>query len=218
MQFDAQTAAKQIIYNANAVLSEVATVRVAWSSTGIHAFVDVQDASVQTVYAYLQTQPTADQTQAISQVYQGDSIELEISSSNTVTGLTGTDTNTLHVIVPASGPAVSVKTSNTSGASQGTQTALSTSLYAQKITSTGYAIEVDLPWPGNITPAAGATVRFDMSLNSADSNFTSIANMRDGQLVYYLGTVAATTCEGLPASDAPIEPFCDDRAWCATPL
>jgi hypothetical protein len=196
----------------NATPPEVATVRIGWSSSGIHAFIDVQDASVQTV-------EQADPTQAITQVYQGDSIELMISSSNTVTGLTGNDTNTLHVIVPASGPAVSVKTSDSNGSSQGTQTALSTSVYAQKITSTGYSIELELPWPGNNSPAAGATVRFDMSLNSADSNFTSISNMRDGQLVYYLGTVTGTTtCEGLPGTDAPIEPFCDDRAWCATLL
>ena len=105
--FDAQNAAKVIAYNATPL--EIATVRIAWSSSGIHAFIDVLDASVQTVYGYLQTQPTADQTQAITDVYQGDSIELMISSSNAVTGLTGNDANTLHVIVPASGPAVSVK-------------------------------------------------------------------------------------------------------------
>jgi hypothetical protein len=207
LQFSAKNAAKSIVYNATA--PEVAMVRVAWSAEGLHAFIDVQDASVQTVNA-------VDPSQAISKVYQGDSIELMISSSNSITGLTGTDSNTLQVIVPASGPAVSGKTSNVNGSSQGTLVALASSEYAQKITPTGYAIELNLPWPGNNSPAAGATVRFDISLNSADKTFGSVDDMRDGQLIYYLGTVSGTTtCQGTPDGTVP---FCDDRTWCSTPL
>jgi hypothetical protein len=186
--------------------TEVATFQVAWSAAGLHVFVDVQDKSVQTVQM-------ADPTQALTKTYQGDSIELLFSSSNTVTGLTGTDTNTLHVQIPASGPAVSVKTSNVSGASQGTSAALPAAQYAQKITPTGYAIEALLPWPGS-KPNMGTTIRFDLTLNGADTNFSTVDDMRDGSLYYHLGTVANSTCQ---SNDGTV-PYCDDRTWCATPL
>ena len=186
---------------------EIATFQVAWSAAGLHVFVDVQDASVQTVQM-------ADPTQALTKTYQGDSIEILFSSNNNVTGLTGTDTNTLHVQIPASGPAVSVKTSNVNGASQGTATALPAAQYAQKINpSIGYAIEALLPWPGT-KPTTGTTIRFDLTLNSADKNFSSVDDMRDGSLFYHLSTVANSTCQ---SNDGTV-PYCDDRTWCATPL
>ena len=180
---------------------EVVTARVAWGMDGFHAFFDVADSSVQTVNM-------ADPTQAIDKVYQGDSIEVFITSSDAVTGLTGTDNNSLHVTVPASGPAVSVKTSAGGAAVHAT---LPTAQYAQLTTSTGYAIELKLPWPGG-APASGARVRFDLALNSADSIFGTVDDMRDAQMVYYLGTGGATTCPG------GAEAWCDDRVWCSTPL
>jgi hypothetical protein len=205
-QFDVTNAAKVNNYN-NVPQSQFETVtgQVAWSSAGFSAFFDVKDASVQTVNM-------KDATQAISKTYQGDSIEIMISSNNNLTGLTGTDNNTLHVIIPANGPAISVKTSNSSGASSGTPTALPANVYAQAETSTGYAIEVQLPWPGG-APSAGAQIRFDLSLNSADKIFGTVDEMRDGQLLYYVGTVGGTTtCQ----SDEGTVPFCDDRTWCTT--
>ncbi len=206
-QFGASNAAKVNNYN-NVPLTQFETVtgRVAWSSAGFSAFFDVADTSVQTVNM-------ADPSQAISKTYQGDSLEIMIASSNNVTGLTGTDNNTLHVIIPANGPAVSVKTSNSGGASSGTPTALPAGQYKQSVTSTGYAIEVQLPWPGG-APNSGTQVRFDLGLNSADGTFGTVDDMRDGQLLYYVGTVAGTsTCQG---SDTV--PFCDDRTWCTTSL
>ena len=102
----------------------------AWSDAGLHAFFDVTDASVQTVNM-------ADATQALTKSYQGDSIEIYITSNNTLTGLTGTDTTSLQVVVPANGPAVSVKTDSSGG---GTPTALPAGQFKQSKTSGGYAI------------------------------------------------------------------------------
>jgi len=204
-KFSNANAAKTIMYHGVAP-PEIATVRAAWSSAGLSVFIDVLDPSVETV-------SMVDPTQQISKIYQGDSIELMISSSNAVTGLTGTDNNTLHVTVPAAGPAVSVKTTDSNGASQGAYTNLPNNQYAQTITTTGYAIELRLPWPGT-APAAGATVRFDMALNSADSTHSSVDDLRDGQMIFYLGTVTNTTCQGT-GGDGNV-PFCDDRLWCAT--
>ena len=205
-QFDVTNAAKVNNYN-NVPLSQFETVtgQVAWSSAGFSAFFDVKDASVQTVNM-------ADPSQAISKTYEGDSIEIMISSNNNVTGLTGTDNNTLQVIIPANGPAISTKASNSGGASSGTPTALPSNQYAQATTDTGYAIEVQLPWPGG-APSAGSQIRFDLSLNSADKIFGTVDDMRDGQLLYYVGTVnGGTTCQ---SSEGTV-PFCDDRTWCTT--
>jgi len=201
---NAQNAAKVSNYNSVPESQfETATARVGWDSSGFHAFVEVQDSSVQTVQM-------ADASQASSKSYLGDSIELFVSSNNSVTGLTSSDSNTVHLVIPASGPAVSVKDT----ASSGTSTALATSQYAQAITSTGYAIEVLIPWPGS-APSAGSAVRFDMALNSADKSFSGIDKMRDGQLVYFIGSLSgATTCQ---TSDGTV-PWCDDRTWCQANL
>lgn len=84
---NAQNAAKVLNPNAVPVSQfETATVRVAWDAAGFHAFVEVQDASVQTVNM-------VDANQAIGKSYLGDSIELFLSSSNNVTGLTSSDSN-----------------------------------------------------------------------------------------------------------------------------
>jgi len=187
---------------------EVATIQVAWSSVGLHLYVEVEDVSVQTVQM-------ADPAQAITRAYQGDSIEILFSSNNNVTGLTGTDANSLHVQIPASGPAVMIKTNNEGGASQGTATALPQGQYMQKILpGVGYAIEAQLPWPGAAKPNMGTTIRFDLTLNSADTNFSSVDDMRDGALFYHLGNVASSTCQ---SNDGTV-PYCDNRTWCATPL
>jgi hypothetical protein len=199
---NAQNAAKVI--NSNNVPTsqfETATARVGWDATGVHAYIDVQDTSVQTANM-------VDPAQATGKAYQGDSIELFFSSDPNLTGMTSKDNNSIHLIIPANGPAVSVKDSGNSG----TQTALPTTQYAQATTTTGYAIEVSIPWPGT-APSAGGAIRFDLAINSADKTFTGIDKMRDGQLIFYVGSVSgSTTCQG---SDGTV-PWCDDRTWCQT--
>jgi hypothetical protein len=182
---------------------ETVTARVAWSPAGLHAFFEVTDADVQTVY--MKDTGTA----AVDRPYQGDSIELFISSSDTVTGLTASDNNTIHVTLPASGPAVLVKTSSGGSA---VHTVLPTTEYSQEKTATGYAIEVKLSWPGD-APSGGGRARFDLALNSADSICTGVDDMRDAQMVFYLGEAGgSTSCPGAP------EAWCDDRTWCSTTL
>jgi hypothetical protein len=198
---NAQNAAK-VIKSGNAP-TESATARIGWDEAGLHAYIDVQDSAVQT--ANMQ-----DSTQAVSKAYQGDSIELLFSSSDNVTGLTSKDNNTLHLIIPANGPAVSVKDTGNSG----TATALPASQFAQATTSTGYAIEVSVPWPGS-APSSGSAIRFDMAINSADKSFSNIDGMRDAQVIFYIGTISgSSTCQ---TSDGTV-PWCDDRTWCQANL
>lgn len=196
----AKAAGKVIVYNATP--TEDATVKVAWSSAGLAVFIEVADASVQSV-------STVASNQAIDKVYQGDSIELFLASSSDVKGLPGADASALHVTIPAEGPAVQVKDTSTGI----THTAWNASQYKQLKTATGYTIEAQLPWPGS-APSTGALVRFDIGLNSADKSFGGVDDMRDGQLLFYVGQVATSSCQ---ASDGTV-PFCDDRTWCTTQL
>jgi len=197
---NAQNAAKVLNFNSVPTSQfETATARVAWDAAGFRAYVEVQDTSVQTM-------KMADATQATSKAYMGDSIEFFFSSNPNVTGLTSSDSNTVHIIIPASGTAVSVKDTGSSG----TPTALPATQFAQATTSTGYAVEVLIPWPGS-APSSGSAIRFDMALNSADTSFASVDKMRDGQLIYYIGTLSgSSTCQ---TSDGTV-PWCDDRTWC----
>ena len=186
----------------HATPTEDATIKVAWSAAGLAVFIEVADASVQTVSSVAANQ-------AIEKVYQGDSIELFLASSSDAKGFPGADSNTLHITIPADGPAVVVQTTSTGV----THTAWAASQYKQVRTAAGYAIEAEIPWPGN-APTTGALVRFDIGLNSADKSFGGVDDMRDGQLLYYLGQVATSSCQ---ASDGTV-PFCDDRTWCTTLL
>lgn len=194
--FNAQNAAKVI---GSGGQPETVIARVAWSEAGFHAFIEVQDTSVQTVNM-------SDASQATNKAYLGDSVELYFSSNNNLTGLTSKDSNALHLIIPANGPAVSVKDTGSSG----TPSALPSSQYVQAATSTGYAIEAVIPWPGT-APTSGTAIRFDLALNSADKNFSGVDNMRDAQYIYYVGQPSgSSTCQ---TSDGTV-PWCDDRVWC----
>jgi hypothetical protein len=106
-----------------------------------------------------------------------------------------------------------VKTTSSNGSTTIAHSAWSASQYKQLKTATGYAIEAQLPWPGS-APVIGAQVRFDIGLNSADKSFGGVDDMRDGQLIYYVGQVATSSCQ---TSDGTV-PFCDDRTWCTTLL
>jgi hypothetical protein len=194
---------------------EVLTGRVAWGPDGLHGYFDVTDPEVQTVNML-------DPTQALISPFYGDSIEIHFSSSNTVTGLTTKDTNTMHVVIPANGPAISMKADNKNGTGpvMGVPTELAKAVYAQKATATGYAIEVLLPWPPGGSPTSGSAVRFDLVLNSADKNTGGVTDMRDGQLIYRVVGLAdpgaASPCNY--GSNDGVVPWCDDRTWCETKL
>jgi hypothetical protein len=190
------------VISSHATPTEDATIKVAWSYAGLAVLVEVTDASVQSVNSVAANQ-------AIEKVYQGDSIELFLSSSDDVKGFPGADSNALHITIPAEGPAVQVKTTSTGI----THSAWAPSQYKQLKTATGYAIEALIPWSGNV-PTTGSLVRFDIGLNSADKSFGGVDDMRDGQLLYYVGQVATSSCQ---ASDGTV-PFCDDRTWCTTLL
>ncbi len=200
---NAETAkANGTVIESHATPKEDAAIKVAWSAAGLAVFIEVTDASVQSVNS------TAANL-AIDKVYQGDSIELFLASNNEAKGFPGANDNAVHITIPAEGPAVLVKTTSTGIV----HSAWATSQYRQMRTATGYAIEAQIPWPGH-SPSTGSLVRFDIGLNSADTSFGGVDDMRDGQLLYHVGQVTTSSCQ---ASDGTV-PFCDDRTWCTTLL
>jgi hypothetical protein len=167
--------------------------RVAWDEAGIHAFIRVDD----TIFT-----PAAS-----TALWNGDGVELMFSSSTAVTGLTSVDTNTLHII--ASPPNVQ---SSKDTASTGNQTALPSTQFFAGSDTTGYWVELNLPWPGT-APTANAQIKFDMQLNSADGPMkSSDSQVRDAQAILYQASATTTSCA------STIYPFCDDRVWCTTTL
>jgi hypothetical protein len=152
----------------------VVSARIAWSATGLHAFFDVADANVQSVFG-------KDPGAATQKPYQGDSIELYFTSNDTVTGIPGSDPSAVHVTLAATGPSVTVKTTNANGIST-SYTEMPQAQYKSGRTSTGYAIEALIPWAGGL-PTAGGKVRFDLAVNVADSNSGGVDDMRDAQMI-----------------------------------
>ena len=177
-----------------ATYPEKATYRVAWSANKIHVHIEVIDPGVA---------PNA------NEIWNGDSVEFMISTSAALTGLTSSDANTLHVI-GSSTFGVTVKASGNSGA----HTPITDpSQFKAITTSQGYAIEVEMPWPGGATVASGTPMYFDAAINSARVN-TDGSVYRNAQAILFQGTnTTSTSCTG---TGNDIAPFCDDRLWCPT--
>ena len=189
-------AAKIVEYGATGrTYPERAIARVAWDDAGIHAFIRVYD--------------TTFTAAASATLWNGDGVELLFSSSTAVTGLTSVDTNTLHVMVS---PPLAVTSKDT--ASSGTYTTLPSTQFFTSSDSTGYWVELSLPWPGT-APTASAQIKFEMQLNASDGvSSSSDTQIRDAQAILYQASATTTSC----ASSSAIYPFCDDRVWCTTTL
>lgn len=177
---------------------EIATFRIAWSATHVHAYVEVADSSVN---------PNSNP----ADIWNGDSVEFMISTNRNVTGLTSTDANTLHVI-GNSIFGVTVKASGTSGTHSQIYDA---NQFKSKATEKGYAFELMLPWPDGSTMSAGTPIYFDAALNSASKNTDGTAPRQAQAILFQANTPAAqTSCTGTGVG--AIAPFCDDRLWCPT--
>jgi hypothetical protein len=173
-----------------------AVARVAWSAQFFHAFVEVTGAPVRANTSY-------------DRPWDGDSIELMVTTSNTVTGLTNKDENALHLILNYA-VGVTVKSDATSG----THTGIPEGQFKGAKTDTGYVVEVKIPWPAGATVAANTKVRFDMAMNVDTESVDPTVQGRDAQAVFAMANLPGTsTCSATPAT-----PFCDDRLWCPTTL
>jgi len=174
---------------------ESASVRLGWSSAGLHAFITVTD-------------PAVVPNGALEEIWNGDGIELMFASTaQGLTGNTGSDPATHTSIAATPGLAASIQTVGGSASSS----ALASDSYETSVVAPGYTIELLLPWPGS-APSSGTQIAFDMALNSADDDPAGAPDGRDAQAILYLGSVGGSTCGDTA------EPWCDDRTWCTPTL
>jgi len=194
----ASNGGRVVVYNSGTSnYPERAQARVAWDSFGIHAFIHVID-------------PKFVAAADSASIYNADGIELLFTSTTSgLSGGTAQDSGVaMHVIVS---PPLGVK-SQASGVN-GSQNPLDPSLFWAGTESTGYKVELKLPWPGT-PPTAGSQIKFDMELNSADGiSVTGDAGPRDAQAILYQGPDPGNSPCG-----SPLYPYCDDRLWCSTTL
>jgi hypothetical protein len=194
----ASNGGKVKVYNGSSTsYPERALARVAWDASGIHAFIHVID-------------PNFVPATAVDTIYNADGIELLFTSTTSgLSGGTSQDSGlAMHVIVSPPFAARSQATGT-----NGSQTALPASQFVAATESSGYKVELKLPWPGT-PPTSGAQIKFDMELNAADGVSTAgDAGPRDAQAILYLGSdPGGSPCAG------ELFPYCDDRLWCSTTL
>lgn len=178
-----------------------AIAQVAWSEKGVHAFIKVLGEG---------KRATNVNARSTEKPWDGDSIELMISSSNKLTGLTSADVDALHFILTY-GIGVTVK----SDGANGTHTAIADSAKfkgGKLANGEDYAVELMFPWPGTV-PVSGAEVRLDMAMNVDDGKDTQYPG-REAQVTMIKADLAgqSTSCR------AEAAPFCDDRLWCPTKM
>ncbi|MBN1606212.1 MAG: hypothetical protein JW940_06240 [Polyangiaceae bacterium] len=176
--------------------SETALVRAAWSPFALHVFVTVTDSSV---HAW-----TSD-----DHVYEGDSIELFVANTESVTGDPGDDANAKQIQASYErGFVVHVQDAGETSRQLLPETELKGRVFVG-----GYTIELKVPWIGP-PPHSGSTIRVNLVLNSAQN--TTEATWRDAQAILTMGP-PGERFDGSPCG-ADIQPYCDDRAWCQTAL
>ena len=181
---------------------ERAVVRVGWDDKGIHAFFRVYDTNF--TPAALGVTP-----------WNGDGVEIFFTTSKDLTGFTQEDLNTVHVI--ASPPVVVHANDSAALAADSIEsTPLPAGQFATGSDTTGYWVELDIPWVGPV-PTAGSQIRLDFQLNSADGpRALGDSYVRDAEAIFYMATVPSTVSDGSIVAYG--EPYDDDLAWCTSVL
>jgi len=197
-------------------VKEVATVRAASSSDGLHIHVHVTDGAIF-------VQPNGSQ-----QLQEGDALELYVAGFTPKGGTFDgtTDAGALHVIAsPPSGAIGARAFVWTSSCDVPVPASLNPSYYAGRIVSDGWEIELDLPWsallPTTTTPPpiSGATIGFTVGIDAQDTPGSADGTV-ERQMLAFTGytTVSAPSPSCDDCGKPDVEPFCDDRCWCTPAL
>ncbi|MGZ3423699.1 MAG: hypothetical protein ACXVEF_35730 [Polyangiales bacterium] len=178
--------------------------RVGWSDVGLHLHVHVIDAAVL--------------VSPVEQVlHTGDSVEIYASGFVPMGGDYDetTDVGAVHLILAPPGAGLEARALVYSSRYDHPASALSRSLYAGRIVSDGYEIEVQLPWSlitRGAPPIASGGIGLTAAVNAKD-----VPTDADRALQTFLGfhpvSPGSNSCVGSPG----VQPWCDDRTWC-TPL
>jgi hypothetical protein len=206
--------AKQIFFFRGATaadIKEIATLRLAWSSEGLHMHIHVTDANVFVP------------ANGSQELHEGDAIEIYVAGYVPTSGTFDekTDIGAQHIIVsPPSGAIGARGFVWTSSCDFPVPAALNNAFFTGRTVSDGWEIELDLPWSVLLTstttpaPTAGAKIGFTFALDAQDAPSTDPLHARQMQafIGYESITAASPSCDS--CSKAPPEPFCDDRTWC----
>ena len=91
------------------------------------------------------------------------------------------------------------------------RTAFDQQYWATRLTADGWEVEVKLPWPGTLMPAAaGATLGFQLGL--------SMSETQGGNRVEFATLPIPTGVTGTTCPQNHAMPWCDDRTWCRPTL
>ncbi len=166
-----------------------ATVRVAWDSTALRIHVHVEDALV---------------AHSVGSSYDGDNVQIFVSSVPPSSGVQYTDYASQLTIVPQ----VSLPSATPAwfeeygGGYTGTQPA-----WASRLVTGGYEVEMEWAWRGSV-PTAGSQISFDLQVGVANT----ATGQRDYEYAIRLNPVGTGSLCGTPA------PWCDTRHWCTPTL
>jgi hypothetical protein len=191
-------------------IEEKATIRVGWSSLGLHFQVHVDD-------------PHVSPAPAGDNLWNGDGVEIFAKGDNLRTGPfdgTGSDLGAVQVVITApTGGAVRGLFYFNSANPPKTQP-VDPKDYSGRIVAGGYEIYLLLRWDvlrpvlqdasAPVPPLSGQKVALDFALDVKGGSSAS----RDAQLLYVANPVQGAPS---PTCSTPA-PFCDDRVWCASTL
>jgi hypothetical protein len=176
-----------------------ATIRVGWSATALHIFIDVTDSTVH-----------PNTSGYMLNIWNGDNIEF-FASPNKPAGLfnaTRSYENGAFQVIAAP-PGALAPAGYAVFTSTGTATAVAAPQYQVTLTAKGYSFEGQIPWT-TAAPTANATMGFDFGLSDdVDGIYDLSANYRDYYAFLYNASYpGAINC-------TYNEPYCDSRNWCA---
>jgi hypothetical protein len=191
----------------DASFPERVTLRVGWSSLGLHLYARVLD-------PHVVVSPNDDLLE------EGDSIEIYSASSTELEGpIDGSASGGAQRIVIAP-PLGNLNTrallqyQPRPGVVRLEDVFEASASYAATLVPDGYVVEALVRWSGEIVPEPGSAVAFNFALNIADTD-TAIGREQQSALGYRLP--GDTDCP-LDADHAGPRPSCDSRTWCTPTL
>ncbi len=202
--WDKRTTPFQIPTPPTADVDPRAELRVGWSSVGLHLHVHVVDPT-----GVIVSPPEAS-------VAESDSVEIYASGFVPTGGDYDdvSDLGAIHVIVTPPGAGLGARANIFDSRYDHAAVAMSPSLYAVRIVSDGYEVEMQLPWTlisRTAPPSSGAGIGFDVALNK--DRASDHKRILQTFLGYRTDPVTPSSC-----TISKPEPWCDDRTWCVPKL
>lgn len=182
---------------------EVAHLRVAWTPTALAIYVRVDDPTVVVT--------SVDH----SAIFDGDAVELYLSGNGALTGTydrVGADPGSLQLVITPAGSGIAARAETYAGTDKGP---LDPSYFKTKLLTSGYAVELALPWAYlHGAGAAGAHIGLDVAIDANEDPSQPDVRAMWGLQFYQPVATGKSSC----GASSSAWPWCDDRTWCAPVL